>query len=72
MLFGQRCVQWTEITYVFVCKVLVFIQEIRTMINMKLFLIVLIMGIIGLVIANILQYVQADYGVAVGKLAEKA
>ena len=41
-------------------------------INMKLFLIVLIMGTIGLVIANILQYVQADYGVAVGKLAEKA
>lgn len=42
------------------------------MINMKLFLVVLIMGTIGLVIANILQYVQADYGVAVGKLAEKA
>jgi hypothetical protein len=41
-------------------------------INMKLFLIVLIMGTIGLVIANILQYVQADYGVAVSKLAEKA
>lgn len=39
---------------------------------MKLFLVVLIMGTIGLVIANILQYVQADYGVAVGKLAEKA
>lgn len=30
------------------------------------------MGTIGLVIANVLQYVQADYGVAVSKLAEKA
>ena len=56
----------------FLCNVLIFRQEIRTMNNINLILIVLITGAIGIITYGILQYVQADYGLAVGKLMKRS
>jgi len=40
--------------------------------NINLILIVLITGAIGIITDGILQYVQADYGVAVSKLMKRS